>query len=84
MSLNDPDNPGWNALNSHHLHMSIWGDFAARYQPDIFMAAAMPENTISGFDDLKNIVAVDESIFIVGTIPKNLVGRFYKVIMFHK
>ena len=74
MSLNDLDNPGWHALNSYHLHLSLCGDIAARYQPDTFMAVAMPENSISGFNDLKNLVAVNETIFIVGPLPKILDG----------
>jgi hypothetical protein len=61
MNLNNLDNPGWHALNSHHLHLSIQGDIAARYQPGVFMAAAMPENTISGFNDLKKSLLLTKS-----------------------
>ena len=74
MNLNDLDNPGWHALNSCHQHLSIRGEMAARYQPDTFQVAAMPQNSISAFNDLKNMVAADETLFIVGTLPKNLHG----------
>jgi predicted GNAT family acetyltransferase len=40
----------------------------------MFQAAAMPDNTISGFNDLENLVAADETLFIVGTLPQNLQG----------
>ena len=47
---------------------------AARYQPGTFQVAAMPDNTISGFNDLVNLADWDEPLFIVGTLPKNLKG----------
>ena len=74
MNLNDLDNPVWHAINSHHLPLSIQGDIAARYQSDIFQAAAMPKNTKSALNDLKSLVEADEIIFIVGTHPNNLDG----------
>jgi predicted GNAT family acetyltransferase len=74
MNLNDLDNPGWNALNSHHLHLSTRGEMAARYQPDTFQVAAMPENTVSGFNELRQLVDADEPLYVVGTLPKNLHG----------
>lgn len=74
MNLNDLDNPGLHALNSHHLPVSIWEDIAVRYPPDMFQAAAMPNSAISGFNDLKNMVAADETLFIIGTLPNNLQG----------
>jgi predicted GNAT family acetyltransferase len=34
----------------------------------------MSENTISGFNDLNKLVAADETLFVVGTLPQNLPG----------
>lgn len=53
MSITLLDNPFWYALNSNHRHLAIWGNIAARYQPDVSFAAAMPENNTLGFDDFK-------------------------------
>jgi hypothetical protein len=36
------DNPAWYALNSHHRHLAIWGNIAARYQPGTLISGAMP------------------------------------------
>ena len=74
MNLNLIDNPVWHALNSYHRHLAIRGEIAARYQPDIFIVSAMPENSRSGFDDLRNLVEVDELIAVIGKFPKDLVG----------
>jgi predicted GNAT family acetyltransferase len=74
MSLDPLDNPGWHALNSHHSHLAIRGEVAARYPPDIFIGAGMPENNPSGFDDLRSLVAKDEVIGVIGVIPEDLSG----------
>jgi hypothetical protein len=85
MNLNNLDNPGWHALNSHHLPVSIWGDIAVRYPPDIFQGAAMPDYTISGFNDLENLVAADETLFIVGTLPKTCrAGKYCEARLPHR
>lgn len=74
MSVTLLDNPGWYALNSHHRHLAIWGNIAARYQSDMFMVAAMPENNALGFDDLRSLVEIDEMIYVLGELPEDLSG----------
>jgi ribosomal protein S18 acetylase RimI-like enzyme len=75
MNLNLLDNPIWHALNSHHRHLAVWGDTSVRYQFDVAMAAAMPENNLQGFDDLKNLVEIDAAIALVGdSLPEALTG----------
>jgi ribosomal protein S18 acetylase RimI-like enzyme len=68
------DNPGWYALNSHHRNLAIWGKIAVRYQPGTLIAGAMPENTTSGFSDLRDLVKNDETIGVLGSLPENLPG----------
>jgi hypothetical protein len=68
------DNPAWYALNSHHRHLEIWGNIAARYQPGTLIAGAMPDNDIFGFDDLGNLVEIGEAIFVIGILPETLPG----------
>lgn len=72
MSITLLDNPFWYALNSNHRHLAIWGNIAARYQPDVSFAAAMPENNTLGFDDLRSLVVIDEMIFVLGELPEDL------------
>jgi len=74
MSITLLDNPFWYALNSNHRHLAIWGNIAARYQPDVFFAAGMPENNTLGFDDLRSLVVIDEMIFVLGELPEDLPG----------
>ncbi len=74
MDTNSLDNPVWNALNSHHRHLAIKGKLSARYPPDAFNAAAMPEYNASGFRDLRDLVETDETIGVVGPLPTNLPG----------
>jgi hypothetical protein len=45
MNLSPLDNPVWHALNSHHQHLAIRTEGAARYQPNFVGAVAIPENT---------------------------------------
>jgi predicted GNAT family acetyltransferase len=74
MNLNQLDNPGWHALNSHHSHLAVRGEIAALYPPDIFIGAAMPENNSSGFTDLRSLVETNEIIGVMGSLPDNLPG----------
>ena len=74
MNLTLLDNPGWYALNGPHRHLAIWGKIAARYQPGTLTAAAMPDNDLTGFNDLSNLVEVDEVIGVLGGIPDDLPG----------
>ncbi|MFC1996100.1 GNAT family N-acetyltransferase [Chloroflexota bacterium] len=66
MDLTLLDNPGWHAMKDHHRHMTIWGELAARYQPDILMGVAMSEYNTPGFDDLRNLVDINETVGILG------------------
>lgn len=68
------DNPAWYALHSHHQHLARKAKSAVRYQPGIFIAAAMLENSIHGFRDLKSLVEMDETIGVLGSLPDALSG----------
>ena len=74
MDLSPLNNPVWHALNSHHHHLAIQGEFAARYQPGIFAATAMPEYSSAGFDDLRSLVEVNEIIGLMGLLPEDISG----------
>jgi len=74
MNLALLDNPGWHALNGYHRHLAIRGKIAARYQPETFLVAAVPENNPLGFIDLRNLVEIDEVIAVFGKLPDVLPG----------
>jgi len=74
MSVDSLDNPAWYALNSHHRHLAVWGEFAVRYQPGILSGAAMPEYTDSGFNDLRSLVEIGETIGILGSSLEDIAG----------
>jgi predicted GNAT family acetyltransferase len=75
MNLNPLDNPVWHALNSHHHRFAIRGEVAARYRPDVSLAAAMPENSPSAFSDLQSLVEMNETIGVIGgVLPEDLPG----------
>ncbi len=74
MNLTLLDKPGWYALNSHHHHLAIWGNIAVRYQPDTLILGAMPRNTPSRLDDLRSLFEVDEMVYLLGDLPKDLPG----------
>ena len=69
------DNPGWHSLNSHHRHLAIWGEIAARYKPEVTFGAAMPGYDTAGFEDLANLVATDEVVALLGAdLPATIPG----------
>ncbi len=75
MNLNMLDNPIWHALNSHHRHLAVRGDIALRYQSDVAIAAALPESNSKGFNDLRNLLEMDEAIgLVVDSLPEALPG----------
>src|SRR5688572_17215401 len=74
MNLSPLDNPIWNALNSHHQHLAIRGDAAARYQPDILGAVAISDNSSVGLNDLRGLVEANEIIGLMGSLPEDLSG----------
>lgn len=74
MNITLLDNPIWYALNSYHRHLAIWGDIAARYQPDVAFGGGMSENTALGFDDLRSLVEIDEEITVLMALPEDLPG----------
>ena len=59
------DNPGWHSLNSHHRHLALRGEVAARYKPEVTFGAAMPNYARAGFEDLSNLVAADEVVALL-------------------
>ncbi len=74
MNLTLLNNPVWNSLNSHHRALGIWGNHVARYQPDIFPVAGMPEYNEAGFEELKNLVKIDEFVGIMTAPSVNFPG----------
>ena len=74
MNLTLLDNPIWYALNSHQRHLAWRGKLAARYQPGVSDAAAMLEYNTLGFNDLSSLVETDETLGVVGSLPKELTG----------
>jgi len=74
MNITYLNNPAWHALNSHHRHLAIWGKIAVRYQPGIFVVAAMPDYNLSGFSDLRDLFDANEIIGVMGAIPEDLPG----------
>jgi len=60
------DNAIWHALNSHQRHLAISSDIAARYQPDIIAVVAVPYSDPSAFNDIKNLVEIDEITALFG------------------
>lgn len=48
MNLTLLDNPIWQALNSYHRDLAIFGKIAACYQPEIFLFRACPKTTVPG------------------------------------
>jgi predicted GNAT family acetyltransferase len=74
MNLSPLDNPVWHALNSYHNHLAIRGEGTARYQPDIFSAAATLENSSVGFSNLRGLVETNEIVGVLGALPKDLPG----------
>ncbi len=75
MNSSPLDNPVWFALNSHHQHLAIWGEGAARYQPDFVGAVAIPENTSIGFNNLRGLVETNEVVGVIGgSLPEDLSG----------
>lgn len=75
MNLSPLDNPVWHALNSHHQHLAIWAEGAARYQPDFVGAVALSENTNIGFNNLSALVETNEVVGLIGgSLPEDLSG----------
>lgn len=83
MNLSPLDNPVWHALNSYHKHLAIWGEGAARYQPEFIVAVALPENTSMGFNNLKALVETDEVVGVFGgSLPEDRSG--WEVLQIHQ
>ena len=74
MNLSPLDNPVWHALNSYHDHLAIRGDGTVRYPPDIFSAAATPENSSLEFTNLRGLVETNEIVGVLGALPEDLPG----------
>lgn len=74
MNLSLLDNGIWHAINSYHQHLAIKGKSAGYYKQDVFFGAAMPANKPEEFSELRDLVSIDETIGVVGSIPKNIDG----------
>ena len=75
MQLNRLDNPVWHALNSDHRHLAVRSDISVRYQFDVAGAAAMPENGRAGFDDLRNLLEIDQvAALVTDSLPEDVTG----------
>lgn len=64
----------WSSLANVHRHLAIRNQLAARYPADMFQAAAVRETTPAAFDELRKLVEVGETIFLVGSIPEGSEG----------
>jgi len=62
------DNPAWYALTETHAAFAIGNDKVKRYRPDIVAFAAYQRGSKNIFPQLDEIVAVNESFFIIGEI----------------
>jgi len=74
MNLSPLDNPVWHALNSHHQHLAIRAEDAARYQPGFVGAVAISENSSVGLNNLRGLVDTNEIIGIFGAVPEDQSG----------
>jgi GNAT superfamily N-acetyltransferase len=63
------DNPAWHALAESHSHFAIGTGKVKRYRTDIvaFAAFSSDSNTLS---ELTDLIAINESIFLIGDLPK--------------
>lgn len=65
-------NPVWHALHGPHRHLGVMGENACRYPGEVspFAAVAAPDER--GLDELRLLLAPDESVWIVadgGSVP---------------
>lgn len=74
MNVSELDDVVWHSLNSFHRHLALRNQHAVRYPVDVFQAAAARGNSPSAFNDLRKLVALGETVFVVGAIPEGPEG----------
>ncbi len=60
------DNPCWTALRGRQSEFAITGDGVMRYRPEVFMMAAIPDETEASLANLADLVPKDDVIAIIG------------------
>jgi len=60
------DNPCWTALRGRQSQFAITGDNVMRYRPDVFMMAAIPDESEASFENLADLVPKGDVIAIIG------------------
>jgi ribosomal protein S18 acetylase RimI-like enzyme len=58
-------NPVWHALNGPHRHLGVVTGSAARYPADVAPFAAVAAPSGRALDELRSLIAPDESVWIV-------------------
>ncbi len=58
-------NPVWHALHGPHRHLAVFEGDACRYPADVSPFAAIEAPTSRALDDLRTLLAPDESVWIV-------------------
>ena len=74
LNMNVLENPAWYALNSHHFNLGLFQGKAARYQVGVFSVGAVSDQSRAAFEDLRGLLAEDETIYAVGPLPEELSG----------
>jgi ribosomal protein S18 acetylase RimI-like enzyme len=59
-------NPAWHALQTKHRHLALSNGAACRYPADVAPLAALAEPTPAAFQQLRELLAPGESIWIYG------------------
>jgi ribosomal protein S18 acetylase RimI-like enzyme len=67
---NPLDNPFWAALGTHHAHLAITGDGAARYPADIAPFAGFRTGEAREVAELGRLIAPGESVYLIGVVPE--------------
>ncbi len=60
------DNPCWTALRGRQSEFAISGNNAMRYRPEVFMMAAIPDDSEASVKNLADLVPSDDVIAIIG------------------
>ncbi|NQT08856.1 GNAT family N-acetyltransferase [Candidatus Bathyarchaeota archaeon] len=60
------DNPSWAALRGRQSEFAITGNNAMRYRPEVFMMAAIPDDSEASVKNLADLVPKDDVIGIIG------------------
>lgn len=63
------DNPIFHALSSQHAALARGAGRASRYPPDVAPFAAVADAGADALDDLARLVAIGESVILLGVIP---------------